>query len=266
MFKKLLLNRVKIFSLSLLGLSFLAAGCATMPKLEKPIERNRTFDAPYEEVWKASINALTSSNQMMTLTEKDSGVIGVDRDFSKEEIWNYALVDSWKKFWTTWIAFHAKANFVIQATDPTRTKVTVNTQIRGGEKNIDYNIWWGYATASTKENLLTSNGKLEKEYLDMIEAQIPALRKIAWIDEKSNTASLEVDRSKPASVKPATVPTTAVVPAVVAEVANPTIRSASPPEAEPAVAAEPTDTRRKTRRLVVQEQRERRERSNSNRE
>ena len=210
-----------------------------MPKMEKPMEKTRTYDATYDQIWTASINALTSNNQMITMSQKDSGVIGVDRDFTPQEIWDYVLIDGWNKFWTTWTAFHSRANFVVQPVDPQHTKVIVNTQIRGGEKKVDYNIWWGYATASNQERALTSNGKLEKEYLDMIEAQTSSLKKIAWINEKSSTVNPGVNPNVPTPVKKSvTDPTTAVVP-VVSGFADPTVKSEPQPEAKPTVATAP---------------------------
>ena len=203
MLKRTLFTQVKNFLFFVVFLSL--AGCAsTMPQLKEPIEKSRTFSAPFDEVWNAAISALTTSNQMMSLTEKDSGVIGVNRQFTKQEIWSYVLADSWTKTFTTWTSFGSKANLILQKVDPGQTKVTINTQIFGGEKKIDYNIWFGYATSSNQERGLTSNGKLEKEYLDMIEAQIPNLRKMPWLesDDKNKELAAKTKQSKPAE-KPA---------------------------------------------------------------
>lgn len=175
-------SRVKIFSSSIAGLTIFLAGCATMPTMDKPMEKTRTFSASYGEVWSSAITALTTSNQMITLSEKDSGVIGVDRQFNQQQIWDYVLIDGWSKFWTTWTNFQSRANFVIQALGPTETKVTVNTQIRADTKQYDYNIWWGTTSTSNVQRGLSSNGKLEKEYLDMIEAQLPNIRQLKWLD------------------------------------------------------------------------------------
>lgn len=186
------------FPLLLVSLILLLTGCQTMPQMKQPMEKVKTFDAAFDEVWRASITALTTSNQMITLSEKDSGVIGVDRTFTKEQVWQYVLVDGWSKFWTQWTKFRSRANLVIQPVDQQRTKVTINSQIFGDFQEAHPNFLTGTVSYNPADRQLPSNGKLEKEYLDMIEGQIPSLRKIAWLDkskENENSTSHVKDAS-----------------------------------------------------------------------
>lgn len=160
------------------------SGCATTPKLTEPIERNRVYDAAYDEIWRAAIQGLTVQNEMITMSQKDSGVIGVDREFDNQNIWNYVLMDGWTKFWTTWQKFHSRANMVIQPLEEMKTKVIVNVQIQGDYLQGQPNYFTGNVSYFNQQKQLMSNGKIEKEYLDIIEAQLPGVRKLAWLNEK----------------------------------------------------------------------------------
>lgn len=165
----------------IVALSLMAGGCATAPQLAKPIEKQKTFEAPYKEVFDNAITALTSSNQMILMSEKDSGVIGIERQFSQQEIWEYVLASAWDKYTKQWLRFYAKVNLVIRELDANRSKVIVNNQIVGEYNLVTLNPLTGATSTTVDKAYLPSNGKLEEEYLDMIQAQIPALRKLAWM-------------------------------------------------------------------------------------
>ncbi len=186
---------ILIFSM----LTMVVTGCATTATLTEPIQKTRTFEASYDEVWKAAVQALTSQNQMITMSQKDSGVIGVDREFNRDNVWAYILIDGWTKFWTTWQKFRSRANLVIQPTDETKTKVLVNVQIMADYLQSQPNFFLGTVTYSNQELQLVSNGKIEKEYLDMIEAQIPNVRKLAWLGASKNQAAVLASKSTAAS-------------------------------------------------------------------
>ncbi len=180
------LSKSRLIISQMVFLVVIVSGCVTAPKLTEPIERSRTFDATYDDVWKAAIQALTSSNQIITMSQKDSGVIGVDREFDRTNVWNYVIIDGWTKFWTQWQKFHSRANLVVQSLEPTKTKVVVNVQMNADYLQAQPNYFFGTVSYSNQQHTLTSNGKIEKGYLDMIEAQLPKTRQLAWLDEKAH--------------------------------------------------------------------------------
>lgn len=54
-------------------------GCAMTPiKPTEPILSSHIFSSPYDEVWTAIVNVMSTEEYPIILTEKDSGLIGTD--------------------------------------------------------------------------------------------------------------------------------------------------------------------------------------------
>ncbi|GEM_PF-5593990 len=176
-------------ALLLTTFSILVTSCVTIPQLAQPMEKTRTVNAAYDDVWKAAINALTTSNQMITMSEKDSGVMAVDRTFERDQIWEYALIDGWTKFWTIWTGFRSRANLVIQSVTPEKTRIVVNAQIFGDFNQSNANYFTGAVSYTPASRVLSSNGKLEKEYLDIIEAQLSGVQGLEWANPPKESAA-----------------------------------------------------------------------------
>ena len=148
-------------------LCFLAAGCVTTAqKTITPLREVRNYNFTYEQVWNAAIKGLQARGQKIIFSEKDSGVIRVDRKLSQEEIWNYASIDGWTKFWNTWKSFYAETNLIIQPVSSQSSRVRVNSRITGIYEKLDYS--WQFDT----EYYLVSSGKMENEYFGLLEKEL----------------------------------------------------------------------------------------------
>jgi len=156
-----------IIFLQLSLLYSLTTGCATTAqRVVTPLREVRNYDSTYDQVWNAAIKGLLASDQKIILSEKDSGVIKVDRKLSQEEIWNYANLDGWNKFWNTWKSFYAETNLVIQPISSHSSGVRINSQITGIYEKLEAN--WRFDT----EYRLISSGKMENEYFDLLEKEL----------------------------------------------------------------------------------------------
>ena len=158
--------------------SFSIFGCATIPTLERPIEKSRTFKASFEELWQALIPALTSAGEFVTVAEKDSGFITFQKVILIDRLREYALMPSG---WTCHNIGQVSQlvlliNVVTTKPDEKHVTVTINSKFPEIRCGGFWDISWPIRTFST-------NGKLEKEYLNKIEALFPN-KSYKWLREE----------------------------------------------------------------------------------
>lgn len=148
----------------LLGLLVLFSGCATaIPKLNKPVENSRTFEASYEKLWNTILQAMTNSGETIAIAQKDSGLVTFQRKIPLNvKLETIALAPKGVLVLANhWVIVFpvAHINVVVLKSDDKRMLVTINAKIVG-----DFGKPW--TTFRAQE--LSSNGTLEREYLDKI--------------------------------------------------------------------------------------------------
>lgn len=135
------------------------SGCAAViPKIDKPIVKSQVFVASYEEVWKSLIPALTSSGEIVTIAQKDSGLFSFKKYLEVNEVEKLAVAPSRLTFLERPVL---EVNVVAAKVDDTQTTVTINSEITGSFKK-DFTTWCA--------SKLSSNGTAEKNYLDKIQS------------------------------------------------------------------------------------------------
>ena len=126
-----------------------------------PIQTEMVYDLSYDQVWDQLVRGL-GADKGIKFDDKESGVIGITRAFSDKEIWSYVDIGKWTKHWSSWKSFKAKTNLIVQSVAPAKTNVKVNSVIVGYRSDSKGSL--SYASEYT----LPSNGKLEREYLNLV--------------------------------------------------------------------------------------------------
>jgi len=124
-----------------------------------------TFDAPFDLVWKSILEAMVRNGIIITLCDKAEGKLTVERDFSKlyyEKGWNYVLG---QKAPTNYVS-SAASDLLVETVSPQQTKVSIVSKIIG---DIETRVWQG---SEFQTVMMPSSGRLEKEYLEFITAQM----------------------------------------------------------------------------------------------
>jgi len=174
----------------LITFCFLICGCATVPPmLERPIEKSRTFNAIYEDVWKSLVQALTSSGEFISTAEKESGVISFQKIITPPGmIETLALCNSGVQ----WNNANAAVNITAVKVDETHTTVTINSQFWGTGTDTGDQVMGSllgamvgavYYSPLRQYGPLSSKGVLEKSYLDKTANLLPT-KSYAWLEEK----------------------------------------------------------------------------------
>lgn len=151
-------------SLLLSGLIALVimAGCVTVPKLEEPIEKERIFNRGFPEVWDSTIEGLVRAGEVVSRTEKSSGLIVIEKEVSGRKL--SSLIREYTSLFEIWQRGTVKANILIKPLSETSTQVFTNVKIEGMARNLQDGRLVGYC--------LSSNGTTEKGYLDLIERML----------------------------------------------------------------------------------------------
>lgn len=165
------------FILIIMLVSFLATGCATIPpKLEKPIEKSKVFEASFDETWKALIQAITSEGEFMNVAQKESGLITFQKSIAGA-VNEYALAPSGM----TWQNATAYVNVIVTNENKIHTRININTKIIGQGQTSAAVFWYGiYAPVQQIE--MGSRGYIEKNYFDKIESTFTT-KKFNWLEE-----------------------------------------------------------------------------------
>jgi hypothetical protein len=146
---------------------FLLNGCAyVIPQPDRTIVNNRTFEVSYDVVWNAMLRAFNASGELITVAQKDSGLITFQKKVPLEMLGKVSLapkgVVALANHWV--IVFPiAQINVTAQKLDDKRTLVIINAKIVG-----DFGKPW----TNFRAQELASNGVLEKEYLDKIQKNL----------------------------------------------------------------------------------------------
>jgi len=151
----------KTFFISLLAVLCIAgSGCAARSLEERPeIDRARVFSADFETLWKQLLLAVTTGDEELSLVDKNTGVISLQKFIPVKKLDTYAFNDS------GWLMSNASANMVfhVRAQSPGRTYVLINTKITAeGKSALDVFL------SRERKVVLDSKGWLEREYFDRL--------------------------------------------------------------------------------------------------
>ena len=139
----------------------ICSGCAIEPFVEPRINKNITYSADYDTVWKAIIQVFSEENYPIKAIEKDSGIISTDfinmgRMHSlKDKILHpdYLLA--------VWENVHYTINVFANEIEENKISVTINTHVEAFESNT-----------SQQWHVCYSKGVIEKSILDSISSKI----------------------------------------------------------------------------------------------
>ena len=146
-------------SVYLLIIVMILSGCAAViSKPNKPIVNSRTLEASYDEVWEAIPQVLTSSGEIITIAQKDSGLFSFKKYLEVKEFQKIALAPKNVTFLERPVL---DVNVVTTKVNDKHTTVTINSEIKGSFKK-DFSFWCA--------SRVDSNGIAESNYLDKIES------------------------------------------------------------------------------------------------
>jgi len=158
------MRRMSKAILGAIVLAFLI-GCATVPTMEKPVEKSRDFNKPFKEVWSSTIEGLTRSGELISFTEKESGLIVIEKDLGGNEISSLATN---APALTIWHRGKVKASIFIKPISETSTRVFANVNLSG--------IGVTFLQQYSQEFMLNSNGTIERNYLNLVDSLISSGR------------------------------------------------------------------------------------------
>ena len=148
-------------------------GCSATPPylLKKPIERQRIFNISKEKLWDIIIRGLLEEGEIITFTDRKSGIIIIKYPITVNESTKYIIGNVFGATGGT-----AIINIGLQGSDENKTIVFVNAK-------ITLNLVNQYGFSAGIKNYI-SNGKLEEKYLNLISARCPEKRKeYKWLEE-----------------------------------------------------------------------------------
>lgn len=160
------MNKKQLRAAWVMGILLLGGCAAVIPKPDKPILNSRTFEASYDEVWDVMLQALTASGELITVAQKEIGLVAFQKKIPLHMLEKVALapkgVLALSNHWV--IVFPvAQINVVALKSDNKHTSVTINAKIVG-----DFGKPW----TNFRAQELASNGTLENEYLDKIQVML----------------------------------------------------------------------------------------------
>ncbi len=143
-------------------------GCATIEPtiIDKPIEREKTYNKSYDDVWKAAVAVFVKSDGIVSTVDSQSGIISFVNNMSPEEMEDFIA----EKSPTFPMGSHfgqgqMYINAILSKVDDKTTKVYLKTKITGSLLNA-----YGYPVQYSIS--LTSNGKLEEEFFNKLSAEL----------------------------------------------------------------------------------------------
>lgn len=148
----------------LLCLCLFFAGCFS--PIEKPnITDARIFDAPFDDVWNATVKTFAERSLPVTSLEKDSGFITTSSHVIDTSIFGEKTLEDIAVhpniMFGIWENPKYSVNALVTSEEPNNTRVKINTHIEAYERNV-----WG------RWYICYSNGKIEKSLLRSIESKI----------------------------------------------------------------------------------------------
>lgn len=69
------MSATKKLVLLFLVISFILTGCAHIPKMESPLEREKVYHKSFDKTWNAVLEVIKTSNGVIISSDKPSGII-----------------------------------------------------------------------------------------------------------------------------------------------------------------------------------------------
>ncbi|MCX8043287.1 MAG: hypothetical protein N3B18_04085 [Desulfobacterota bacterium] len=137
----------------------LFVACTPPPTPRPPVDNNRVFNAGFDAVWAALLGAVTTGEEMLTLTDKTTGLMTFQRNIPVKQLDTYAFDD------TGMLMSSAIANVVVRVVEqaPGRTRVAMTTKITATGKDV-----LDVLLSRQRQVVLDSKGWLEREYFERI--------------------------------------------------------------------------------------------------
>ena len=130
--------------------------CAKPPTIKKPVERQKTFNSPFERVWDETITILVKSGAVLGNLNKDLGLIVCELILSPSQLRESVLVGGGAPLYGRGSQGRCKMNILIKKVDKNHTDVFLNCKF----------LLEVYSSFGGKlgEAYLDSNGKIERDF------------------------------------------------------------------------------------------------------
>lgn len=147
----------------------ITAGCATYPPKNAPaVDKSMVFSVPFDVAWKKMIESVSQEGDGPTISDKNGGVIGLQRNIPPGDIPMYAHDDT-GMFWSQ---AEAKGVILLVPQDERSTAITINLKVLAtGRDTFDVLF------SRSRQMTLHSTGYLEKYYLSSFSKIISAMKK-----------------------------------------------------------------------------------------
>jgi len=140
-------------------------GCRSKPPmLTKPVQNTWTVDAPFEVLWKFSIQALVEKGVQVDILDKEAGLIVVGDNFDQGSFSQY-IAEPYHFY-----GGQARVNILFTKEKENKTRVTI--------KPILFGLGRSYYPIK-----VSSNGKLERDYYLIISGSIPKEKTYKWLKD-----------------------------------------------------------------------------------
>ena len=148
----------------------LNAGCATDPSKNAPaVDKSMVFSVPYDIAWKKLIETVTQEGEQLTTSDKNGGVLGLQRNIAPGDIKLYAHDDT-GMFWSQAVA---QVVILVSPQDERSTAITINLKVLATGRDA-----FDVLFSRTRQMTLHSRGYLEKYYLSSFSKRISAMRNV----------------------------------------------------------------------------------------
>ena len=126
----------------------LMVGCATTKPERPPIEAKRTYHAPFDKVWAATVGIL-SEDYPVKVIEKSSGLISTE--FVSGSVLTYGYAPS--VFLGTWSSGRHRVTALVKKVDDQNAEVKLTVHLEAFEYNVTH-TWYVWDSNGTLELLL----------------------------------------------------------------------------------------------------------------
>jgi hypothetical protein len=134
--------------------------------LDKPVEKSWLIEGSLDVLWKASIKALVEKGVDIQVIDETNDLIIVEELFE-----GYAFGEVTADRGAGFFGGRARVNILFEEAEPSKTRLTINPVLEG----------YGRSPMPMKA---TSNGKLERDYYQIIYNSIPREKTYDWLEDE----------------------------------------------------------------------------------
>jgi hypothetical protein len=144
-------------------ISFLLNGCVSVPKVQRPFEKSKIFNIPFEEAWEIINRTIVEPGVTIKMVKKqiEEGHLSFKKSVSSQMIKEVALAPSGG---VTWYGAEADIDIIVNEYAEDQTQVVIHVNIRGsGLRKYLFFLPGSYVWLE-----MGSTGALEAEYFRKI--------------------------------------------------------------------------------------------------